>query len=193
MVSLRQETRERRIITDVKPFIRTLRVTNPVRQSRASSRKRVLRRAGRPSLRSVVPCLSRISFRYAEYLSRARAANLSAERSHRLSFPEDDRGLRCMSCPACPSSPRPSPDFFSRAIETVCGQITLCWETPSSGGPRMASDHDGCGPGGRVRHWHAQCRRLEPSWCTAAPSWDILAPGPIRAASHDLVVIACGR
>src|SRR5271157_6411561 len=31
----------------------TLRVTNPVRQSRASSRKRVLRGDGRPSLRSV--------------------------------------------------------------------------------------------------------------------------------------------
>jgi hypothetical protein len=53
MVSLRQEARERRIVTDVKPFIGTLRVTNPVRQSRASSRKRVLRRDGRPSLRSV--------------------------------------------------------------------------------------------------------------------------------------------
>jgi hypothetical protein len=37
----------------VKPFIETLRVTNPVRQSRASSRKRVLRGAGRPSPRSV--------------------------------------------------------------------------------------------------------------------------------------------
>ena len=37
----------------VKPFIGTLRVTNPVRQSRASSRKRVLRGDGRPSLRSV--------------------------------------------------------------------------------------------------------------------------------------------
>src|SRR5450755_4537442 len=53
MVSLRQEARERRIISNVKPFIGTLRVTNPVRQSRASSRKRVLRRGGRPSLRSV--------------------------------------------------------------------------------------------------------------------------------------------
>jgi hypothetical protein len=37
----------------VKPFIETLRVTNPVRQSRASSRKRVLRGDGQPSLRSV--------------------------------------------------------------------------------------------------------------------------------------------
>ena len=37
----------------MKPFIGTLRVTNPVRQSRASSRKRVLRGGGRPSLRSV--------------------------------------------------------------------------------------------------------------------------------------------
>ena len=37
----------------MKPFIGTLRVTNPVRQSRASSRKRVLRGDGRPSLRSV--------------------------------------------------------------------------------------------------------------------------------------------
>ena len=37
----------------MKPFIETLRVTNPVRQSRASSRKRVLRGGGRPSLRSV--------------------------------------------------------------------------------------------------------------------------------------------
>ena len=38
---------------NVKPFKETLRVTNPVRQSRASSRKRVLRGAGRPSPRSV--------------------------------------------------------------------------------------------------------------------------------------------
>src|SRR5271157_5807318 len=37
----------------VNPFIETLRVTNPVRQSRASSRKRVLRGDGRPSPRSV--------------------------------------------------------------------------------------------------------------------------------------------
>ena len=37
----------------MKPFIGTLRVTNPVRQSRASSRKRVLRGGGRPPLRSV--------------------------------------------------------------------------------------------------------------------------------------------
>jgi hypothetical protein len=38
---------------DVKPFIGALRVTNPVRQSRASSRKRVLRGERRLSLRSV--------------------------------------------------------------------------------------------------------------------------------------------
>ena len=38
---------------NVKPFIETLRVTKPVRQSRASSRKRVLRGGGRPSPRSV--------------------------------------------------------------------------------------------------------------------------------------------
>jgi len=44
--SLRQEARERRIVADVKPFIGTQRVTNPVRQSRASSRKRVLRGGG---------------------------------------------------------------------------------------------------------------------------------------------------
>ena len=31
---------------NVKPFVETLRVTNPVRQSRASSRKRVLRGGG---------------------------------------------------------------------------------------------------------------------------------------------------
>ena len=37
----------------MKPFIGTLRVTNPVRQSRASSRKRVLRGAGDSPLRSV--------------------------------------------------------------------------------------------------------------------------------------------
>src|SRR5271157_4605067 len=51
--SLRQEARERRIVTDVKPFIGTQRVNNPVRQSRASSRKRVLRGGGRLPLRSV--------------------------------------------------------------------------------------------------------------------------------------------
>ena len=33
-------------LKNVKPFIETLRVTNPVRQSRASSRKRVLRGDG---------------------------------------------------------------------------------------------------------------------------------------------------
>ena len=37
----------------LKPFAGALRVTNPVRQSRASSRKRVLRGGGRPSPRSV--------------------------------------------------------------------------------------------------------------------------------------------
>ena len=37
----------------MKPFTGTLRVTNPVRQSRASSRKRVLRGERRLSLRSV--------------------------------------------------------------------------------------------------------------------------------------------
>ncbi len=46
IASLRQEARERRIISNVKPFKETLRVTNPVRQSRASSRKRVLRGGG---------------------------------------------------------------------------------------------------------------------------------------------------
>jgi len=40
-------------VTNVKTFIGTLLVTNPVRQSRASSRKRVLRRGGQPPLRSV--------------------------------------------------------------------------------------------------------------------------------------------
>jgi len=38
-LNLRQEARERRIISNVKPFIETLRVTNPARQSRASSRE----------------------------------------------------------------------------------------------------------------------------------------------------------
>jgi putative transposase len=44
--ALRQEARKRRITSNVKPFTGTLRVTNPVRQSRASSRKRVLRGDG---------------------------------------------------------------------------------------------------------------------------------------------------
>ncbi len=55
-VSLRQEARKRRITSNVKPFNGTLRVTNPVRQSRASpplAEKRVLRGGGRPPLRSV--------------------------------------------------------------------------------------------------------------------------------------------
>ena len=52
-LTLRQEARERRIISNVKPFIETLRVTNPVRQSQASSRKRSLRGERRLSLRSV--------------------------------------------------------------------------------------------------------------------------------------------
>jgi hypothetical protein len=46
VLTLRQEARKRRITSNVKPFIGTLRVTNPVRQSRASSRKRVLRGDG---------------------------------------------------------------------------------------------------------------------------------------------------
>src|SRR5208337_1282791 len=44
----RQEARERRIDTTVKPFAGTLRVTNPARKSRASSRKRVLHDGGQP-------------------------------------------------------------------------------------------------------------------------------------------------
>jgi hypothetical protein len=45
-LTLRQEARKRRISSNVKPFIGTLRVTNPVRQSWTSSRKRVLRGGG---------------------------------------------------------------------------------------------------------------------------------------------------
>ena len=45
-MSLRQEARKTRIITNVKPFTGTMRVTNPVRGSRASSRKRALRGGG---------------------------------------------------------------------------------------------------------------------------------------------------
>jgi hypothetical protein len=37
--TLRHEARERRIISNVKPFTEALRVTNPVRQSGASSRE----------------------------------------------------------------------------------------------------------------------------------------------------------
>lgn len=44
--SLRQEARKRRITSNVKPFIGTLRVTNPARQSWTSNRKRVLRGGG---------------------------------------------------------------------------------------------------------------------------------------------------
>jgi len=44
-LTLRQGARERRI-SNVKPFIGTLRVTNPARQSWTSSRKRVLRGGG---------------------------------------------------------------------------------------------------------------------------------------------------
>ena len=53
-MSLRQESlgREEESRTR-KPFVGTQRVTNPVRQSWAGSRKRVLRGGGRPSLRSV--------------------------------------------------------------------------------------------------------------------------------------------
>ena len=46
----REEARERRIVTTVKPFAGTLRVTNPARKSRASSRKRVLHDGGQPPL-----------------------------------------------------------------------------------------------------------------------------------------------
>ena len=53
MVSLAKKLGKGESSQNVKPFIETLRVTNPVRQSRASSRKRVLRGDGRPSLRSV--------------------------------------------------------------------------------------------------------------------------------------------
>jgi hypothetical protein len=53
-MSLRQESlgKEKEPRTR-KPFIGTLRVTNPAWQSRASRQKRVLRGEGRPSLRSV--------------------------------------------------------------------------------------------------------------------------------------------
>src|SRR3954465_1991435 len=53
-MSLRQESlgREEEPRTR-KPFVGTLRVSNPAWQSRASSQKRVLRGEGRPSLRSV--------------------------------------------------------------------------------------------------------------------------------------------
>jgi hypothetical protein len=37
----------------LKPFVRTLRVINPARESLASTRKRVLRPVGRPTGRSV--------------------------------------------------------------------------------------------------------------------------------------------
>ena len=50
----RQEARERRIVTTVKPFAGTLRVTNPARKSRASSRKRVLHDGGQPPLRAAL-------------------------------------------------------------------------------------------------------------------------------------------
>jgi hypothetical protein len=52
---LRQESSGKEEVLDaLKPFSATLRVTNPVRQSLASSRKRVLRAVlGRPSPRSV--------------------------------------------------------------------------------------------------------------------------------------------
>jgi hypothetical protein len=46
-----------------------------------------------------VSWLSRASFRYAAYWSTAGTANLSAWRSQRVSFPDDDRGLRCISFP----------------------------------------------------------------------------------------------
>ena len=52
----RQEARERRIVTTVKPFAGTLRVTNPARKSRASSRKRVLHDGGQPPLGGEIRC-----------------------------------------------------------------------------------------------------------------------------------------
>ena len=53
-MSLRQESlgKEKEPRTR-KPFVGTLRVTNPAWQSRASRQKRVLRGGGRPPLRSV--------------------------------------------------------------------------------------------------------------------------------------------
>src|SRR5208337_81140 len=52
-LTLRQEARERRIISKCETFHRNPAGNQPVRQSRASSRKRVLRGGGRPSPRSV--------------------------------------------------------------------------------------------------------------------------------------------
>ena len=46
MVSLHRKLGKGESSQNVKPFMETLRVANPVRQSRASSRKRVLRGAG---------------------------------------------------------------------------------------------------------------------------------------------------
>src|SRR5271157_1395704 len=53
LMTLRQEARERRIISKCETFHRNPAGNQAVRQSRASSRKRVLRGGGRPSPRSV--------------------------------------------------------------------------------------------------------------------------------------------
>jgi hypothetical protein len=66
----------------VKPFKETLRVTNPVRQSRASSRKRVLRGGGRPPLRSVG---------HGGQCIKTRVANLGRSRTNIGDFLETDR------------------------------------------------------------------------------------------------------
>src|SRR5208337_2669841 len=58
-LTLRQEARERRIISKCETFHRNPAGNQPVRQSRASSRKRVLRGGGRPSPRSVDSAIKR--------------------------------------------------------------------------------------------------------------------------------------
>jgi len=54
----------------VKPFIGTLRVSNPARQSWTSSRKRVLRGGGKPSSRSVDSEVRRCVIEPRNYLCR---------------------------------------------------------------------------------------------------------------------------
>ena len=61
-LTLRQVARRRRITSNVKSFIETLRVINVVRKSRANSRKRLLRGGVRPSLRSADSEINRSAF-----------------------------------------------------------------------------------------------------------------------------------
>jgi hypothetical protein len=60
--------------------------------------------------------------------------------------------------------PRPCRGIPFSRLRLSAVRLRNCGETPCFGDTCTATDRDGCGVGGRVRHRHPRCRRLEPSW-----------------------------